>query len=328
MKDLKSTMGAKLRSTVVLAFLYLAYKRLPREVVLLIRHTSYATLATVLSPVFRAHRLLVPRLRADPANPEAITKEWLEAVLQREHVLTPDQHISSVSVTEFEAGKTGRAARIVPTYWPASPAAAPRSFVVKMSREDFVGRLLNLVLQLHRESYFYQQFVLQEQRKGNGIGLNTPVCYYASVSPVFKSFVVVLEDLAPADDLVNDRDARAQFQKCGGVAPRTAAGTGQPTDGTWSQIFGRFGADVKQTEDCVMQAATMHAKYWQDPALLQCDELAHCRLYRGDPTDLKLQRLFVLAEWKKTRKRAAAGGWPTTPWSPALTSCLEVRHAV
>jgi hypothetical protein len=106
----------------------------------------------------------------------------------RRGLLAPGQQVTSVSVTEFEAGKTGRSGRVKLSYnaaavqseggaKPALGAArsdagansegvpgwekAPQSVVVKMSREDFKGRFLNLVLSLTREARFFKEMAAE-----------------------------------------------------------------------------------------------------------------------------------------------------------------------
>jgi hypothetical protein len=99
----------------------------------------------------------------------------------RRGLLAPGQQVTSVSVTEFEAGKTGRSGRVKLSYNAAAvqseggakPALgansegvpgwekAPQSVVVKMSREDFKGRFLNLVLSLTREARFFKEMAAE-----------------------------------------------------------------------------------------------------------------------------------------------------------------------
>jgi hypothetical protein len=77
-------------------------------------------------------------------------------MLREQNLLAPDQHVTSLSVTEFEAGKTGRSGRVNLTY-NTKPVAAPASVVVKMSRMDFRGRFLNLAVNLSREAHFFAE---------------------------------------------------------------------------------------------------------------------------------------------------------------------------
>ena len=51
----------------------------------------------------------------------------------------------------------------------------PSSLVLKLSRNDVAGRLMNLVLQLHREGRFYQTLAAESP-------LRIPHCYFSSTA--------------------------------------------------------------------------------------------------------------------------------------------------
>ena len=120
---------------------------------------------------------------------------------------------------EFEAGKTGRSARLSLTYSSDGGGIrapnAPASVVVKMSRSDFHGVLINRVVKLYRECYFYQNF-----RNRISSIMNIPQCYYANCSGVSKSFLMILEDVTASKDMLVVADVRKAFaRKAGDTTP-------------------------------------------------------------------------------------------------------------
>jgi hypothetical protein len=123
-----------------------------KPLVRLIKHALTTLAALVVAPL---SNLITPG-PSPPVDPSSITPEWLTWMLRQQELLTAEQHVTSVSVMEFEAGKTGRSGRVVMTYNTDS-AVAPPSVVVKMSRVDFRGRFLNLALYLSREAHFFAQ---------------------------------------------------------------------------------------------------------------------------------------------------------------------------
>lgn len=123
-----------------------------KPLVVLIKHALTTLTALAVAPL--SNLLTVgPK---PPVDPSSITPDWLTWMLREQNLLAPDQHVTSLSVTEFEAGKTGRSGRVNLTY-NTKPVAAPASVVVKMSRMDFRGRFLNLAVNLSREAHFFAE---------------------------------------------------------------------------------------------------------------------------------------------------------------------------
>ena len=167
---------------------------------MLIKHAATAVTALLLAPLQRALPSSGPQ---PPVDPPSITPEWATAILRQQGLLTAEQRVASVGVTEFEAGKTGRCARVALTYDPKA-SDAPASVVVKMSRTDFKGRFLNLVLSLSREAHFFAEL-------GPECPMPIPKCLYSSVSWFSNAFIIVMQDCHPARVLSDIDEAKRAF---------------------------------------------------------------------------------------------------------------------
>jgi hypothetical protein len=142
-----------------LLLLYAAYRcaRVNKHpVVVLLKHAATSLTSMALAPLAKLLPSSSPR---PPTSPSAITAGWMTWLLRDRQLLT-EQKVVSVEITEFEAGKTGKCGRVKLTYDTQQgdpPAGAPASVVIKMSREDFKGRFLNLVMSLSREAVFFKE---------------------------------------------------------------------------------------------------------------------------------------------------------------------------
>ena len=79
-----------------------------KPVVVLLKHAMTALTALVLAPLSN----LLTMGPKPPADPSSVSTEWLTWVLREQNLLTPEQYVASVSVAEFDAGKTGRSGRV------------------------------------------------------------------------------------------------------------------------------------------------------------------------------------------------------------------------
>ena len=125
----------------------------------LFNHACTCATAMALAPL----AALVSGLGSTPAAPTDctnITPEWVTYMLRSKGLLTAEQNAVSLKVTEFEAGKTGRCGR-VEIEFDSKAVKAPPSIVVKMSRADFHGRLINLAISLHREASFFSEMAAE-----------------------------------------------------------------------------------------------------------------------------------------------------------------------
>jgi hypothetical protein len=263
--------------------------------VILARNASLALGILVANPLLSAVEQLVVS-NPTPTTLEKITSVWVTYLFRKQGILDARTTVTSVSIHEFKAGKTGRAARIMLDY--SAACDAPASVVVKLSREDFEGIFLNLTLKLYREGFFYKHFAQQ-------VPMPIPKCLYCNVQALSGKYFIMLGDVTPTTDMSPMDEARAAFAAA-------------PFDET-------FTAPVEQVEQAIMLVAASHAKFWNDPSLLQHDELAMAELFRdGGSGELKVTELFARTIWKKTQIRVREGAWPGTPWTnPDIYRAIE-----
>ena len=158
---------------------------------------------------------------------DSIGQQWLTNVLQQGKHATGN--VTDVQVLQFAAGQTGLCARLTITYekskestTPArneanitastattattattaataataattsslgGQALGPSSMVVKMSRPDTIGKVLNMMARLYSECHMYVGSLPSMVST-----IPTPKYYYVNVDPLSKDFLLLLED--------------------------------------------------------------------------------------------------------------------------------------
>ena len=162
---------------------------------------------------------------------EEITPEWVTQVLEAGGV-------TGIQIQGFEAqsigtGQVGENVRLTLQYGPES-AKGPESVVLKLPSVHAVSRATAVAQGIYaREVHFYTDLA-------QTLEIRTPRCWYADLSASGEEFVLVFEDMAPAE----------------------------PGD----QITG---CTVAQAELAMREAARLHAPRWNDPELSQLEWLSH-----------------------------------------------------
>ena len=266
---------------------------------------------------------------AAPIDPGTITAEWATWMLREQELLTQQQNVTSVSVTEFDAGKTGRCGRVVLTF-DAEQVAAPASVVVKMSRTDFKGRFLNLVLFLSREAFFFKELggarasprshrpphahcsksplipAVCVATAAAESPMSIPKCLYTSVSWFSNAFIIVMDDVAPSHELSDHDEVVAAFSK-------------PPFDNSTT-------VPIEQVEMLTSMVSKMHAQYLGDTSLYKKRWILGAETMRtngGVSSEYDVTWMFVLSTWKKTRQNVVEGKWLGTPWSDKMLKVLD-----
>jgi len=122
-------------------------------------------------------------------SPEALTPSWLTTVLRKSEVLETGC-VAAVSVSPIGTGQMCDCVRLELVY--EVPTDAPRTIVAKLPASDETSRATARSLRTYvNEVRFYQELA-------PGLGVHTPRCYYADIDEESASFVLLLEDLAPA----------------------------------------------------------------------------------------------------------------------------------
>jgi Ecdysteroid kinase-like family len=186
--------------------------------------------------------LSVPRMPSIPAQPADLTVVWLQEMLSLNGLSGSECEIASFEQKRIGTGQIGQNVRITFTYdspTTAANAGAPETLVAKFVSSDEASRGAGLALgNYEREVDFYRDFapVLRSATTSAGgasiPAMNVARCWAAEFEAETQTTILVLDDLAPAEQ--GDQIA---------------------------------GCSVDDARTAVLQAAILHAKFWQSPLL-------------------------------------------------------------
>ena len=163
-----------------------------------------------------------PRLISDP---ESVDAGWLTSVLRYSGAISKAAAVASFEAQAFGTGQVGYNVRYDLVL--DGPASGPDSVVVKFSSRDESSRAAGVQsLCYDREVGFYREIA-------STVAVARPYCHFAACEPGTADVVIVMEDLAPAQQ--GDQIA---------------------------------GCTVEQARLVVLEAAKLHGPRWGDPALL------------------------------------------------------------
>jgi hypothetical protein len=173
-------------------------------------------------PAFAGHDkeeelALIPIIR-----PEAITPDWLSAVLRAGGV---EARVADFSAKPVGTGQIGQSIRFALDYEKPAPDA-PASLVGKFPSPGEESRATGAALGNYiREVNFYKHLAPTAL-------IATPRCWFTDVDPATHEFVLMMEDLSPAEQ-------GDQLKGC----------------------------TVEQARLAVREAANLHASHWNDAAI-------------------------------------------------------------
>ena len=170
--------------------------------------------------------------RAYPTNPAEITAEWLTAALRNSGA------IEDATVTSFDAtvigegaGILGQLSKVALTY-DTPEEGAPKSVIGKFPAAAPENREVAMFFRFYEtEVNFYEQIAEK-------VELRTPRCYFSAFEPSNGDYLLLLEDLAPAQ--VGDQAA---------------------------------GCSGKHVQLAISELAKFHATWWNSPELDKLDWL-------------------------------------------------------
>lgn len=192
----------------------------------------------------------------DIRRPGEIDAAWLTAVLQNAGV---DAVVKSFEAKNVGTGQIGESVRFRLAY-ERDADDAPRSLVGKFPSPDDTSRGTGVMLGNYlREVRFYQQLAPRAL-------VQTPKCWFADTNADGGEFVLMMEDLAPAE----------QGDQLKGVS-------------------------LEQAKLVVEQAARLHASFWGDESL---DELPWVQGSKAAPASAVTPEL-VAALWQGFKDRYA-----------------------
>ncbi len=168
-------------------------------------------------------------------RPEEITTDWLSEIL--------DADVRAVASERIGDGLVGLNLRLTVEYAEGSdPATRPGSLVAKLPSLDETSRSTGIALRNYeREVKFYKHLA-------STVDMRVPVCHHGSWSAESGDFVLLLEDMAPAEQ-------GDQISGCG----------------------------VEQAHAAVIELAQLHGPRWDDPTLDEHEFLSR----RSGPEDVE-----------------------------------------
>lgn len=156
-------------------------------------------------------------------RPERITPAWLTRVLAEGGV---EARVRDFTAKRVGTGQIGQSVRFALDYGDAAPAGAPASLVGKFPADEEESRNTGITLGNYiREVNFYK-FLAPTAR------IATPRVWFTDVDPATSEFVLMMEDLAPAEQ-------GDQLKGC----------------------------TLEQARLAVREAANLHASHWNDTAI-------------------------------------------------------------
>ena len=195
-------------------------------------------------------------------TPEALTTEWLTDALQAAGRLG-DARIADASIRPLGTGQMCDSVRISLRY--DGETDAPTSVVAKLPAADPTSRATAVSLRSYeKEVRFYQEIAPH-------LPVLTPTVFHADIEPVSASFVLLLEDLAPAE----------QGDQLLGCTPEVATSA---VDGL----------------------VALHAPRWGDPSILDIEWLAG-----DPQTSRQFMAMLLPTLWDGFRERYAADLQPS-----------------
>jgi len=171
--------------------------------------------------------------RSGPAiadAPDLLTAGWLTEALRAGGHLEPDRTVVGVSAAPVGTGQMCDSVRL--RLEVDGPTTAPVTLVAKLPAADETSRATALALRSYEnEVRFYQQLAAD-------LPMRTPAVFHADIDTETASFVLLLEDLAPA----------TQGDQLAGCTPEVA-------------------------QVAVDELVRLHAPRWDDPALAEIEWL-------------------------------------------------------
>jgi hypothetical protein len=164
---------------------------------------------------------------------DALTPEWLNAVLD-DAWSTSEHPITSVHAEQLGTGQMCDSYRVLATRADGSTA----TFVAKLPATDPNSRIAGLLMRAYeKEVRFYQELAPD-------LGVRTPTALHAEIDPSTGSFVLLLDDMAPATqgDQLAGCDVERATAALGELVNLHAPRWGDPTLADIEWLFGDRGA--------------------------------------------------------------------------------------
>ena len=117
--------------------------------------------------------------------------DGLSAALHAAGTLDPSVRVTGVDMAAVGTGQMGDCLRLVLSY--SGPTDAPSTLVAKLPSSDETSRATGMAMRTYEvEVRFYQQLAAR-------LPVRSPVCHHAEIDLATGDFLLLLEDLAPAE---------------------------------------------------------------------------------------------------------------------------------
>lgn len=190
--------------------------------------------------------------------PELLTAAWVTGALRTDGHLAEARSVTEVALTPVGTGQMCDSVRLALAY--DGPTGAPATVVAKLPAADETSRDTARSLRSYEnEVRFYQQLAPD-------LPVRTPQVFHADIDVDTTSFVLLLEDLAPA----------CQGDQLAGCSPEVA-------------------------KVAVNELVRLHAPRWADPSLAEIEWL-----HRDREASQQFMLMLLPALWDGFRERYAA----------------------
>lgn len=159
--------------------------------------------------------------------PDGVTPSWVQAALAQRDI---DARVAALRMETVGTGQLGETRRYHIDYAGTPPPGAPASVVGKFSSLNQTAR------ETGQQMGFYRAEVMFYQQLAHRAGIRTPFVYVAELDPQSNDFVLLFEDLAPAQQGDQMR-----------------------------------GCTLDEARAALSEAARLHAAFWNDRSLLDAD---------------------------------------------------------
>jgi Phosphotransferase enzyme family len=145
-----------------------------------------------------------------PRGPEDLTADWVTAALRD---VSEGARATDLTAVRIGKGNVADSVRLVPVW--DRPTSAPASVVAKVPSSAVVSRAAGFSTRTYEiEAAFYNDLA-------GSLRVNRPYCYLARYAPEQEAYVVLMEDLTPAE--AGDQVAGCDPADAAAVMPELAA---------------------------------------------------------------------------------------------------------
>ena len=199
---------------------------------------------------------------------DAVGRQWLTNVLRQKNPHCTN--ITHIQTRQFASGQTGICARLIIKY-EDEINSGPNSIVVKMSRPDTLGKIMNMMARLYSECSMYRNTLPQ-------LTLPRPKCYFETISSISNDFLLLLEDASNNNvKAVNLRSfsekesIRGRTESARLLRAQSYSSPASITDHSSNIRIERIPQVITYMKRVASKIAELHSKYWRSEKVFEMD---------------------------------------------------------